>query len=331
MHYVQNLRGIAIILIVSTHAISVLYEPGPFAIFLNILIGNGSVLFIAISGYLFSRTSNKARYLDVFKSKLEYVVLPYMITSFPAAMLYSLGIKNTHDWLDVAWMAQQPFIARLAYLYLTGAHLGPLWFIPMIVLIFLCAPAVSRLKSIPFNLLWIVSTAAALYFGRPAHDSNALQSGIFFLPIFILGISINRNLQSNRSLPSAIYYIGSGIVFLYAVSCMFIPVLSDERIQLAVFGACVPLAFSAASRFLKRKLMVLDVLGRLSFPIYFFHGYIAAALRAMFARYVSYELSPPIEFLAIATASSFMICCCVAIFVVSKLVVGRQSRRIVGA
>ena len=57
MQFINNLRGLAILMIISGHSISTLPDKGAFINMINNVVGNGTILFIVIAGYLFAETA----------------------------------------------------------------------------------------------------------------------------------------------------------------------------------------------------------------------------------------------------------------------------------
>ncbi len=117
------------------------------------LMPNSTVFFVFIAGFLFQHVSGKFEYRDYIKKKSLNVLLPYLVLSLAVIMVRSL---LTHDGIfDPVNVSHWSTFARtVSWALLTGHTMLQLWFIPMIALFYLLAPA----------LLWLdlatgVSTA----------------------------------------------------------------------------------------------------------------------------------------------------------------------------
>ena len=101
-------------------------------------LGTGVV--IVLCSYC-SNLSGKFEYRDYLLKKVKNVLLPYVLISIPiiAYRLY------TNDVPGYILEAQPDFLTwggakKIGYFFLFGAHMQPLWFIPMIALFYVaCA------------------------------------------------------------------------------------------------------------------------------------------------------------------------------------------------
>jgi surface polysaccharide O-acyltransferase-like enzyme len=157
------------------------------------LMLNGTVLFVFVAGFLFQYLGHKFEYRRYLKNKLQNVLLPYIIVSLPILMVQAVRHSGTfdptyrHHWPTV--------IANIAWSLVTGSHiLIPYWFIPMIALFYLLAPA----------LLWIDRDGRFYYFlpvllavtvcvHRPTDLDDIWQSCAYFLPVYLYGMWFSRH------------------------------------------------------------------------------------------------------------------------------------------
>lgn len=95
-----------------------------------------TAIFLLISGFLFQFLLPKYEFSSFMKKKITNVILPYIIVSIPAILIYLLGYKTVHNWIDISELLSNSKLYAIFYFYLTGGHLGPLWFIPVLTLIF---------------------------------------------------------------------------------------------------------------------------------------------------------------------------------------------------
>src|SRR5262245_53352265 len=83
INYIHNFRGIAIIFVTACHLLLNWAEGSKTHRLLDMLWGNGTVLFVFIAGYLFQHLSKKFEYKDYLIKKLQNVILPYFIVPAP--------------------------------------------------------------------------------------------------------------------------------------------------------------------------------------------------------------------------------------------------------
>ncbi|MBR1617623.1 acyltransferase [bacterium] len=156
LNYINIFRGFAILLIIAGHTMQ-FGENSSLIHKINCeIICGGTTLFIFISGFLFQHLSNKFEYKNYLKKKWTNVVLPYFITSIIGILLCIICPKtygNSFDGLNL-------FIQIPMFLTTGRIHNTPTWFIPMIILFFLCSWILLKLeqkgrlyKLLPFMFL----------------------------------------------------------------------------------------------------------------------------------------------------------------------------------
>lgn len=338
MQYINNLRAIAIMMIIFTHSLWALPGVGDAIPLLDFLVGNGTIVFIYIAGYLFYQTTDDFHYIPFLKNKLLTVVLPYLIVSLPATLLYVLELKTYHRWLDMDWYFSLGYIQRYLYMAIMGASLGPLWFIPMIVLFYIASPVFLPLKQSRLLIpIFLVALAVAYMTGRPEGNNNPFHSCLFYLAPYLLGMIVARNeakLQPflSMSLPVLIGYIGFQIV-------VFLIVFHKSReatdsIAMLFYIPLVLLMTMACKNVLNRKIPILDMFARLSFFLFFIHGYFAGfarlVLRITFGENVAIA-NPIMEFFVAVFLSLLITFMCLLFYVVLKYITKSRSRYLIGA
>ena len=117
---------------------------------LQSLLFNGTALFVFISGFLFAYLAPRYQWQGFMKKKALHVLLPYLVVSLPG-ILWRLTQLH-HGVLPVdyvpAAVIDKP-IPFVIWSLLTGFHIGPLWFVPFVCLLFLCSPLFHRLVASP--------------------------------------------------------------------------------------------------------------------------------------------------------------------------------------
>lgn len=184
LHYIDNLRAIAIIFVVLSHLSVTTPDGGTFLSDLSyFLINNGTLFFVFISGFLFWHLESRDfQYRIYFQRKLKYLLLPYFFLAVPVAIFKTLVTHSYQSYDMTPW-------GFFFWSLLTGhPAIPPLWYVPMILLIFAASPLwVMILKS--RHAVWITGLLLmfSLFSGRPFYDLNPVLSMLHFLGVFVFG------------------------------------------------------------------------------------------------------------------------------------------------
>lgn len=328
--HVHRLRGIAILGVVSMHVVDALggFPPGLGQWVLRLLLGDGSPIFLVISGFLFRETLRTYRYRSLLRRKVRNLLIPYLVISTPALVIYVAGLKSSHAWLAPEFFEQHPALQVLVLLG-TGAHLGPLWFVPMISLFFLASPAFALLERWPRLYLALPALLAlTLLVPRPEGNSNPVQAFVHFCSLFVLGMFLARHHASITSFCGrhclGVVVLGACAIALLVLVTQLVP--SAGIIQRA--GVGIYLMFLLYFwRDLGHVGGLLDRLGAASFPIFFIHGYPVAVLRDVAD---GLALDPLLWFLAWGALTLGIAGATAALAFGARSVLGRRSRYVVG-
>ncbi len=151
LNYINVFRGLAILLIVAGHSMQIGSNESLLHILWCEIVCGGTALFIFISGFLFQHLSGKFEYKNYLSKKWTNVVVPYLITAIPG-LLFCFFMphiyKNSFDGMNI--------LMQIPVLLSTGrVHNTPTWFIPMIILFFICSYLLLKLekKGILYKLL----------------------------------------------------------------------------------------------------------------------------------------------------------------------------------
>lgn len=151
LNYINVFRGLAILLIIMGHTM----QFGDSKDIINIIncemICGGTALFIFISGFLFQHLSAKYEFKNYMSKKWTNVIMPYLIVSIPGiafCLFCPVAYKNS-------FMGLSPWIQIPLHLTIGRVHNIPTWFIPMIIIFFLCSYLFLKLekKGILYKLL----------------------------------------------------------------------------------------------------------------------------------------------------------------------------------
>ena len=292
--YIHNLRGVAILLIVIGHSIAALNDISYLEYF-RYAVRNSSVLFIMIGGFLFSAIAHKYSYKEYLISKSKIVLLPYVLMSIPAINIYMFKLKTNHAWVNMEDIYSSNIIYQYFYFMVTGAHLGPLWFVPIIFVFYLFFPVLNYL-SINKRLYPAIAITAitATYIGRPYLNSDMFESFVYFLPAYLWGIYLhkNQNLIFKLKADSAILFCFMSFLCLL---CYYLFGYGSQ-IDLALKIFLFTIMFSLFLQYGNTKNRMLNKLAQVSFFIFFIHGYFIGLLKDVANRgYINVE--PIIGFL----------------------------------
>uniref|UniRef100_B8HV87 Acyltransferase domain, membrane protein n=1 Tax=Cyanothece sp. (strain PCC 7425 / ATCC 29141) TaxID=395961 RepID=B8HV87_CYAP4 len=340
LRYIHNFRGLAILLIVVAHTMQFLiWQDHPkLEVFLNVLLGNGSVYFVFIAGFLFQYLSRKYAYKTYVISKLHNVLLPYFIISIPA--IFYLLLRGSPGILDIDNFFDLPLLGKIIAFYVTGDHLFPLWFIPMISLYYLLAPSFIWIDRHP-KAYWIIPALllVTLYVNRTP-ENHIIPTAIHFLSIYVLGmVSSHYREQLSVILKHNwffLVFIATSLTVyetlirakLYLLEDM-LSVNTISKAILCIFLMYVFWRFDAIiSDFYH---FCLGVLANFSFGIFFLHGYFSKIYFSIIYRYFGME-----SFWVQANILTFLILLTFqlvgSIFVIHllKLILHKKSRYLIG-
>ena len=101
------------------------------------------MLFVFIAGFLFQYLKKKFEYRSYLIRKTRYVILPYLIISALPIGLKLIGLHQS-DWVPPEMIPDGIFGKAVFYLA-SGKHLGPFWFIPMIVIFYIISQLLIKI------------------------------------------------------------------------------------------------------------------------------------------------------------------------------------------
>jgi hypothetical protein len=206
-----------------------------------------------------------------------------VVISLPAVLIYILKVKTNHQWVDMDTFYGQNIFFQYLYLMLTGAHLGPLWFIPMIIVFYLLFPLFKWINKQSFlPLIFIIALLLGMYIGRPMSNSNTMVSFLYFFPSYLFGMWLHKN-QSiivnimNISAPMlvAVILCCLGIYYYFEYSSRF-----DLILKLVLSFSL----FCFFARYYNNTNYILNFFAKFSFFIFFVHGYFVGVARYIISK-----------------------------------------------
>jgi probable poly-beta-1,6-N-acetyl-D-glucosamine export protein len=290
LNFVNYFRATAIIFIVAGHCLSLSdfgFTSDFGNIIVNILIG-GTSFFVFISGFLFHhvfyRNFNFSKFMH---KKVKFVLYPYLIMSFPQVIFYIFFGNNIQPYFrPIGDGIVNLYIIPFIKYYFSGFGIIAYWYIPFVMLIFLISPIFISFIRMKLNTklfiifpLLLISTLIHRPVGNSAY--GVIQSLIYFLPIYLIGIISSENKTFIYS-----YLNGkAGFLFIIAIllatiSMLFGQVANQHKapflyggFDLMIFQKIV-LCFAFMiffSRYENHKNKLINLISENSFGIFFIH------------------------------------------------------------
>jgi surface polysaccharide O-acyltransferase-like enzyme len=208
LHYVHSFRGFAILNIVAIHAIAfALLVPkdfvpdttAPLYVLNETLFHDSTLYFALISGLLFSSILQARGYQRFYRSKLLYVVSPYVFCT----VVFSLVRWNSSGTGLLALPSGvQDYLASILPNLLHGEAQFTYWYIPVLLFLFAMTPLLSRLagaRSWAAAPAWLIMLSP-LAFSRPEFSEGVdqLTAGtlIYFAGAYTVGLYLGQDLES---------------------------------------------------------------------------------------------------------------------------------------
>jgi hypothetical protein len=299
----------------------------------QILIGNSSVYFIFIAGFLFQFLSSKYTYKDYLKRKLSYVILPYLVVSIPAILLTVTGTYASPDWFNQQF-SQLPIFGQIMMYLLTGTHLPSFWFIPMIAIFYIVSPILFHLDRNP-KFYWLLPglLVLTLLVSRPAFNNNPFQSFVHFLSVYVAGMFCCHFRDSFFSFMQKrfILFICAVVILIALQYWGQIGLTSINTLSKLILCALIIYFLWTVESQIPAKLnLFMDRLAELSFGIYFVHEYFVGysfALDQIVGIQYSFSQANLLNFLL---NFIFVLAASIATILIIKRIFGRNSRLIIG-
>lgn len=327
--YIHFFRALAILFIVCGHTIDTFsWNNESLERTLRIFVCNGSVLFVFIAGYLFQHLSGKFSALNYYRTKIKNVIVPYLIISVPAIIAFVLFFPRDNMWdgfYDNSWWQQ------VILFYLTGKHLAPLWFIPMIAIFYLVAPLL--IKADRNALVYILLPFMVVGVGVISMNRGLpLQNFIYFLPVYLLGMFCSHyRLKLNPLIKSIVFLlVSAGLVLVFGVYELF---YSDDTMGYENYLQKLAMSLFFLGLFIRfNEHLTSKFVGRIadtSFGVFFIHSYFITAGRMAYQHIMGV---PPAGNIFIYLLMGFgTLLFCVYLITLAQRIFGPRSRMLVGS
>ncbi len=343
--YVHNLRGLAILIIVAIHS-RMTFLGGDYNSTLNknliVFLDNGTIIFVFISGFLFHHVFIKnLDYKKYLVNKSKYVLLPYLLASI-IPIADKLFFDNNIPWLTPELDKLGSF-GLFFYMLISGKQFGPFWFIPMITIFYILSPILVRLNNQKFySTIFPILFIGGLFTYQFGYYSTILDSFVFYLPIYLLGMLISQYklkiFRHQRWLLPTLVVLYVGLVMLELKEILVAPklagfsnknltyfIFNPAKFRFTLLSIILLILFQKFSFF---RFKILRILGDYSFGIYFIHLFFIILIQKIY-QFSRVELPKSlISFLLL----TFVTVCLSVLFVwVIKIIFKDKSRFVIGS
>lgn len=328
LEYMHYFRAFTMIFIVAGHCIDIFKWNDMVSLerSFRIAVGNGSVLFVFIAGYLFQHLLPKFNYDKYLLKKAKNVVLPYFFCSIPAIIIFVFFIQREGLAID---FYEKSVIEQSVIFLLTGSHLAPYWFIPMIVIFYIFAP-VFRFCD---QNVYIYYLLPVLLFVSCLTDRGApYESFVHFISVYILGMFCSRfhgALNPIISQSTCLFFLGMSVVLLAVAefhlmkgTMTWVNFIQKAAMSILVLGVFI--RFSN-----KIKCSLLSTVADYSFGIFFIHSYVISAGKVIIIMFFGSLADFYFSSYLISVLLTLSICMLIVFFVKSAF--QNKSRLLVGS
>jgi surface polysaccharide O-acyltransferase-like enzyme len=337
LRHIHYFRAFAIINIVLVHT---WVAPPEFsdradARLMNVISGiafhDATLYFIFISGFLFHYLSQRFEVLRYYRSKLVYVVMPYLLMT--TLVLFARGASG----LLSGRTEPMAFLDSWVFALLHGTAQVQYWYIPFIIPIFLVSPLLLKIPERVWPRLVAIAALVPLL-GTRTGSTLSLGLYLYLFPVYLIGIyaamdypAFSARLRRRLPLLVALAIVSTAALAVLAGRA---PLWGPFNLSESVFYV-QKLAFCLIALVLLRRLEgykspLLDAFATYSFSIYFLHllvelGPVKRAFYELIDRLAPGLMIPFGLVFAVGVAFATLGVC-----IVAKRLLGRHSRWIIG-
>lgn len=328
LDYINCMRAIAIFLIVAGHSVDAFDWPATSSLeqLLRSIFCNGTVVFVFIAGYLFQHLSKRYDTKKYWTSKVRNVILPYLICSIPALLVFLFVREREYVWEG---FYDSPKWKQLVMFYVTGLHLAPFWFVPMIVLYYLMAPVLIR-GDRSQKIYWLIVPAICV--SSWVIRGRVPESSVHFFSVYLLGMyfsrhreTVNAILQRRLTLIAVLMaYVGFVIAEVSLSSTTMPTVNYFQKLLL-----CCLLLGLLVRHESKLKSKMIDNIAACSFGVFFIHAYLITACKLAYQHWYDQRLPGSVGLFLIFSVLILLVSNTAINVLRSRM--GKNSRLLVGS
>jgi Acyltransferase family len=329
--YIHTFRAIAIYFIIAMHCIDAFDwdKNSLLERILRISMSNGTVLFVFIAGYLFQHLALRYNYKKYLIAKFKNVITPYFIISIPAILVFTLLLKRETVWEG---FYNDPVWLQVINFYITGLHLAPFWFIPVVTLFYLVSPLlVLADRSNFFYYLLPVFIIVSCFVGRGGGGAPFI-SFVHFFSVYSFGMFFSRYkgflnnwlCKTSIILGAVFTILGLWICEFYLTNTTYsyFNFLQKLVFCIVILGVLISLGEKATHHYIN---LVADV----SFGIFFVHSYVLTSGKIFILQ--TFSSLPEGNLWAYLLVTIITLLVCMAFIYSLKAVFGSKSRLLVGS
>ena len=289
IHSIHVLRGVAIIMIVFSHCLGVFKNSNLIAnsylfSFLNLFAFNFTTFFVLIAGFLFQHLTYKYKVKEYYLSKFKTVVCPYISVSIFCFLYFHYQSLSSLPFFS---STEPSALGSIVKMMLTGTQLLPLWFMPMIIMIFAISPLLYSWSQKSLIVIGLISMFWVVMFTKPDY-TRPLLNLLHYGPVYLTGMMIKQNYEKIMQLVKdnlllVIFFFG--LCFCIPFAYRYVDYLGVEKLYYDTLQKII--LFILALYFLDglnrknehgRTYKFFSYMANISFPIYFIHEIIVLLL-----------------------------------------------------
>ncbi len=333
LKYINQFRAIATLFVVFNHCIHGLqwgasYDNLEMSRFMKIVFSNGAFFFVFIAGFIFQHLLFKFDFRKYLVSRFLLVILPYLIISVPAVVAWTFLYQKSaygipHD------LYSNPWWYRVGFYYLTGQHMAPLWFIPMIAMFYVLSPLFRLIDRFPIVYLSIPLLMIISY-EYPRTWSPWWQF-IHFFPVYIIGMCASRYKE---------FVLDWSYRLRYLLFAMFVGFVAYELLEMRTVQSFFNymnkfflsfLIIALLAHYKDRPFRWLTWFAAINFSVFFLHTYANAGLKIIFTGGPAQSLPILGNLFYQIIYFSVVVALCIGVTLLVKKVIGKYSKYVIGA
>ncbi|PHS73872.1 MAG: hypothetical protein COB19_09125 [Porticoccus sp.] len=333
---VHNFRAFAILGVVGAHALHNFYWPTDSYTFviLDTLFNQSTIWFAFIAGYLFQHLSVMYSTQSYYLKKLKNVFLPYLVCSIPALV----ASMTFYEQAMPAGFYELPSASQAFLFIVTGKHLAPFWYIPMIMVIFLLAPVLIALDHRPvFYLALPPLLLLSAFLGRDGFLMylelspyfGQLSKAVYLLSPYMLGMFISHFYTQSMALVGRCWIpLGLMAALFFVLEVLNYHLTPYYIFLFKVLSAPVILYFLDRQFGVAQRLV--NNIAVFSFGIFFLHGYFLSGTKILVTFLSDFDGKFPGNIVAYTFFTVAIVLASLLAITVVRRIVGRQSRYLIG-
>ena len=233
--HLHAFRGIAIILIVGTHAfVTANFWLGtggkmkPDKLLMSVIelvFHNSTIFFALISGLLFSTVLHGRGWTRFFRSKLLYAIVPYVLFSVPFTYFH-WTFRNGYEEFQGT---PAEFLSKLTENLLSGSASFQFWYIPVLAGLFVLTPTIWWFVGSRASPFFLAASLAVPLFVSRILPQNGWENLLFFLGPYTLGIWLGADYETRMERLARRSLLLVVLLILASIAAAYLHYFSDAH------------------------------------------------------------------------------------------------------